>query len=189
MKIIGNLVGTTLPKPNFKQTDPTKGDYIKNKPVLGALSEKDIADRDNLAQDIQEALVKADTAVLIVEQELSEEEKARVRTNVGSASQNDMDELSADMDELSVSVAYIDAEDNEDIENPDVAVVNIVVDDALSETSVNPVQNKVITNAINELISKGALPLVTTEHNGQFLQVVNGVWAAAVVPVAEEASF
>ena len=32
MKIIGNVIGTTLPKPNFKQTDPTKGDYIKNKP-------------------------------------------------------------------------------------------------------------------------------------------------------------
>lgn len=32
-KIIGVTVGTQLPKPNFKQTDPTKGDYIKNKPV------------------------------------------------------------------------------------------------------------------------------------------------------------
>ena len=31
MKIIGATIGTTLPKPNFKQTDPTKGDYIKNK--------------------------------------------------------------------------------------------------------------------------------------------------------------
>ena len=29
MKIIGAAVGTTLPKPNFDQTDPTKGDYIK----------------------------------------------------------------------------------------------------------------------------------------------------------------
>lgn len=28
-KIIGVTVGTTLPKPNFDQTDPTKGDYIK----------------------------------------------------------------------------------------------------------------------------------------------------------------
>lgn len=32
-KIIGVTVGTQLPKPNFKQTDPTKGDYIRNKPV------------------------------------------------------------------------------------------------------------------------------------------------------------
>lgn len=32
-KIIGITVGTQLPKPNFKQTDPTKGDFIRNKPV------------------------------------------------------------------------------------------------------------------------------------------------------------
>jgi hypothetical protein len=36
-KIIGVTVGTPLPKPNFKQTDPTKGDYIKNKPDFEGL--------------------------------------------------------------------------------------------------------------------------------------------------------
>ena len=36
-KIIGITVGTQLPKPNFKQTDPTKGDYIKNKPDFEGL--------------------------------------------------------------------------------------------------------------------------------------------------------
>ena len=29
MKIIGVTVGTTIPKPNFDQTDPRKGDYIR----------------------------------------------------------------------------------------------------------------------------------------------------------------
>lgn len=33
-KIIGVTVGTQLPKPNFEQTDPSKGDYIKNKPKI-----------------------------------------------------------------------------------------------------------------------------------------------------------
>ena len=33
-KIIGVTVGTTLPKPDFEQTDSSKGDYIKNKPDL-----------------------------------------------------------------------------------------------------------------------------------------------------------
>lgn len=33
-KIIGNTVGTPLPKSNWAQTDPTKGDYIKNKPEV-----------------------------------------------------------------------------------------------------------------------------------------------------------
>ena len=39
-KIIGVTVGTSLPKPNFKQTDPTKGDYIKNKPDFDGLKSK-----------------------------------------------------------------------------------------------------------------------------------------------------
>ena len=33
-KIIGVTVGSPLPKPDFKQTDPTKGDFIKNKPKI-----------------------------------------------------------------------------------------------------------------------------------------------------------
>ena len=39
-KIIGVTVGTTLPKPNFKQNDPTKGDYIRNKPDFEGLKNK-----------------------------------------------------------------------------------------------------------------------------------------------------
>ena len=39
-KIIGVTVGTQLPKPNFKQNDPTKGDYIKNKPDFDGLQAK-----------------------------------------------------------------------------------------------------------------------------------------------------
>ena len=39
-KIIGVTVGTTLPKPNFKQTDPSKGDYIRNKPDFDGLKNK-----------------------------------------------------------------------------------------------------------------------------------------------------
>ena len=39
-KIIGVTVGTTLPKPNFKQDDPTKGDYIRNKPDFAGLENR-----------------------------------------------------------------------------------------------------------------------------------------------------
>lgn len=31
MKIIGNTVGTSLPKPDLRQTDPRKGDFVKGK--------------------------------------------------------------------------------------------------------------------------------------------------------------
>lgn len=34
MKIVGNTVGTTIPKPNWEQADPSKGDYIYNKPKV-----------------------------------------------------------------------------------------------------------------------------------------------------------
>ena len=33
-KIRGNTVGTSMPKPDWNQTDPTKADYILNKPVV-----------------------------------------------------------------------------------------------------------------------------------------------------------
>ena len=34
MKIRGNTVGTTMPRPDWNQTNPAKADYIKNKPDL-----------------------------------------------------------------------------------------------------------------------------------------------------------
>jgi hypothetical protein len=33
-KIIGVTVGSPLPKPNLKQTDPSKGDYVKGKDII-----------------------------------------------------------------------------------------------------------------------------------------------------------
>lgn len=33
MKIYGTTVGTTLPKPSWAQSNPKKGDYIKDKPT------------------------------------------------------------------------------------------------------------------------------------------------------------
>ena len=34
MRIIGNTVGTTMPKPNLMQDDPSKGDYVKGKSII-----------------------------------------------------------------------------------------------------------------------------------------------------------
>ena len=61
---------------------------------------------------------------------------------------------------------------------------SITVDSALSTTSTNPVQNKVVTARINELddllsdVGGKLLPDVTAADNGKVLKVVNGVWAA-----------
>ena len=48
------------------------------------------------------------------------------------------------------------------------------IDTALSSTSENAVQNKVVKAAIDNL----ALPSVTEADNGKILKVVNGVWTA-----------
>lgn len=60
----------------------------------------------------------------------------------------------------------------------------ITIDTTLSSTSTNPVQNKVITNILNQRI-----PACTTANNGQFLRVIKGVATWETLPRAEEADF
>lgn len=50
------------------------------------------------------------------------------------------------IDSIRDIVAYIDVEDNENVENPEGI---IIIDPTLSNTSTNPVQNKAVTSAIN----------------------------------------
>lgn len=38
-KVRGNTVGTTMPRPDFKQDDPKKADFIKNRPLEQLLPE------------------------------------------------------------------------------------------------------------------------------------------------------
>jgi hypothetical protein len=86
---------------------------------------------------------------------------------------------------------------------------HITVDAELSETSENPVQNKVITALFNEasevltqlggavgtlqtgitVLGEKTLPDVTAADDGKFLRVVAGKWVAETVPSAEEATF
>ena len=49
-----------------------------------------------------------------------------------------------------------------------------IVDDVMSDTSTNPVQNKVVMNYIN---SRGTLPPVSTQNDTMLIQVVNGAYA------------
>lgn len=59
MKIIGNTVGTPLPKSDWKQTDPTKGDYIKNKPDIDAL--QNLIGDTSVADQISDAISAIET--------------------------------------------------------------------------------------------------------------------------------
>lgn len=61
--VIGDTTATPTPCSDWEQTEETKADYIKNKPTLGKLSAKDIAEKTDLADDVQTSLGKADTAL------------------------------------------------------------------------------------------------------------------------------
>ena len=65
-KIIGNTTTTPVPRSNWLQTDKTKADFIRNKPSLGTMSEKDEVDKNDLALDVQSSLEQIDTKANIV---------------------------------------------------------------------------------------------------------------------------
>ena len=62
-KIIGNTTTTPVPRSNWAQTNELKADYILNKPELGALSAKDVVEKNDLAEDVKASLAKADSAI------------------------------------------------------------------------------------------------------------------------------
>ena len=86
---------------------------------------------------------------------------------------------------------------------------SVTVDSEFSDTSENPVQNKVITAAISEAgtvlgelqagmeqgvqaiqyLSSKTLPEVTTDDNGKILQVENGAWVAVEVATWDGGGF
>ena len=71
-KIIGITVGTQLPKPNFNQTDPTKGDYIKNKPDFVGLQStvnnlSNLIGDTSVSEQIDEVVANLGTITIDVE--------------------------------------------------------------------------------------------------------------------------
>lgn len=145
MKIIGYTVGTTLPKPSLKQTDPSKGDFIKDKDVLD--------DRYYTETEVDSFL----------------DEKANA-----------------------TNVAYINTTDNETVTDTETSSASVIVDSYLSDTSTNPVQNKVVTTKFNEVdASIGALePLVGTTAEVTPAQVAEAVTSGRPVAITHtEAPF
>ena len=67
-KIRGNTVGTSMPRPDWNQTDPTKADYIKNKPDLPGGSGGG----------------SAEGVVLYTAQTLNDDQKKQARKNIGA---------------------------------------------------------------------------------------------------------
>lgn len=65
-KIIGNTTTTPVPRSDWSQTDKTKADFIRHKPELGAISEKDIIEKSDLTADVQLSLKQIDTKANIL---------------------------------------------------------------------------------------------------------------------------
>lgn len=155
-KIIGITVGTQLPKPNFKQTDPTKGDYIKNKPDFEGLRTdvddiKILVGDKSVSDQITDALENG--AVLTTVQSLTEEQQAQARKNIS---------VKEDVADALLSLEFVKPiSDN---------------DGPLTEN------NETFLVVRNEDIF---LPEVTTENDGNVLKVVDGKWAMGTIEIPE----
>lgn len=135
MKIKGNTVGTTMPRANLNQTDPKKADYVVGREMVGEMIHIDYTEPIEHPDPNTKLWIdldgEADVAVLCSPQELTDEQKAQAKANLG------LEEGGND----------------------------IVIDEALSLDSTNPVQNKVITEAINSAMFKGTDPVPSLEDD------------------------
>ena len=68
------------------------------------------------------------------------------------------------------------------------AWVNGAVQEIEVESIVSPTQELSYDERL-DILEKSSIPAVTTDDNGKFLRVVDGVWAADGMSSAEEAIF
>lgn len=81
-KIIGNTTTTPVPRSDWEQTDKKKADYIRNKPTLGTISEKDAISKDDLTQEVQSFIdTKANVVTLTTEEYTALEEDEATNAN------------------------------------------------------------------------------------------------------------
>ena len=72
------------------------------------------------------------------------------------------------------SNGLMSAEDKVKLDGVEDGATKTIVDDAMSDTSTNPVQNKVVMKYID---SRGTLPPVSTQNDTMLIQVVDGAYA------------
>ena len=81
-KIIGNTTTTPVPRSDWGQTDKKKADYIRNKPTLGTISEKDAIGKDDLTQEVQSSIdTKANVVTLSTEEYTALEQAQQTNAN------------------------------------------------------------------------------------------------------------
>ena len=81
-KIIGNTTTTPVPRSDWSQTDKTKADFIRHKPTLGTISEKDAISKDDLTQEVQSSIdTKANVVTLTTEEYTALEQAEATNAN------------------------------------------------------------------------------------------------------------
>lgn len=109
-KIIGSTTTTPVPRSDWSQTDKTKADFIRHKPELGAISEKDIIDKADLNTDIQSSLEEIDTKANVVT--LSTDEYEALETS-GATNANTLYMLTDAEEETPTQVQIVTWEDED----------------------------------------------------------------------------
>lgn len=81
-KIIGNTTTTPVPRSDWEQTDKTKADFIRHKPTLGTISERDAISKDDLTQEVQSSIdTKANVVTLTTEEYTALEQAQQTNAN------------------------------------------------------------------------------------------------------------
>ena len=119
--------------------------YIDYEDENGALQRKALNAND------AETLTGASLSTILNSSDVEIPTSKAVFDALSAHNHNDIYYTKEELEELSYDVAFINTEDNETVENPDVESGSVVVDSALSTTSTNPVQNKVIAQELNSL--------------------------------------
>lgn len=133
-----------------------------NDPIIHQIPSEYINTIDIIDTTMNEVIVPFVIQNLVVYSEpqpLTDEQKAQARNNIGAISSSELVQSDWNQNDTSAS---------------DYIKNKPTIDTALSSTSENAVQNKVVKAAIDNL----ALPSVTEADNGKILKVVNGVWTA-----------
>ena len=149
-------------KPDWNQTDETQADYIKNKPTLGTLAEKD-------------------SEIYIGSGEMPEGYVLQIDPE-GTA-----DTIPTKTSELQNDSGFITSSDLP------TKTSQLVNDSGFTTASDLPTKTSQLENDSGFITASDLpnpeLPSVTEADNGKVLRVVNGVWAAALIPNAEGVGF
>ena len=202
-KIIGNTTTTPVPRSDWEQVDKTKADFIRHKPTLGTIAEKDAADyytKSETDEKLDEAKAYTDTITSGLASTSTVDTKISTH-NTSSTAHSDIRELitnlttrlnalanstDEDLDQMAEIVAYIKSNKSliDSITTSKINVSDIV--DNLTTSSTSKVLSakqgvaiKALIDALDTELDSKADASTLTSHTGNKSNP-HGVTAAQV---------